>query len=309
MFIVYLRPRPGTTLLKSLPKSDTLFAAIATAGSLLGYNVERWFENTELRLSSVFPRDKENDIYFLPTPALLYTRKPENLEDYRALKRVRKKRWLPADLWLECVEKGSLDLLVEKESGANRRDFSLPSRPVPRNTVNRLLGRTEEGLYVFDEIFFAPGVELYFLLKVPSELEDEILASLRLLGDRGIGGDVSVGRGAFAIEASDEIPEQLNRVLNRTGSGKSITLSLYVPSNPERGEAFDDGALYSIVTRRGYVWASGVVKCPVLAVGEGSVLTLPPNRLSGDCPVVARGEVTGLGYDVKFWGRPFVVGG
>lgn len=152
-------------------------------------------------------------------------------------------------------------------------------RPMTHNTISRLTGSTlsikERGqLFHMEERFInstqaGRKAGLYFLLKgnIPQRLE----GALRFLEHYGIGGDRSIGKGAFRIEWEQfelEEPADANAM---------ITLSLYRPTEQERLVwQKSQGLNYKLIARRGWksLQAKGASKQPMLYFTEGSVFPL-----------------------------------
>ncbi|MCD6417918.1 type III-A CRISPR-associated RAMP protein Csm4 [bacterium] len=295
-------------MLNELPRSDTLFGAIATAGALLNYEIDKWLSEPQIRISSAFPYNRNEQKHFLPMPFLPVKKtQPQCIEDIRLHKKFKKLRWIESELWRKAVQSGRNDIIQDefKEKEPENLSFVV-ERIIPRNTVNRLSLAVEGGLYAHEELFFADDWSLYFMITAPGKYIDELIASVRLLEDRGLGGDITTGRGAFYIEIEDGLPFELAT----KDLSAAVTLSLYFPSQEERTILQEEKAAYDIVPRKGFISQPGigrVFKRQVIALSEGSVLPVLPDRLTGDCPVVAKKDETGLTYDVRFWGRPFAV--
>ena len=179
------------------------------------------------------------------------------------------------------------------------------SRLIPRNTVNRLSLEVEEGFYAKTEYFFKDGWGLYFIVRASDGILEQIKASIYLLQDRGVGGDISTGRGAFNITINETPPIDFSQIVPQ----KSMILSLYYPKK-EEFEYIKKDSYYTIVPRKGFISVPGVrrvFKSRVIALGAGSVINAHPDKIVGDCPKVASKDKTGLEYDIKFFGRPFTV--
>ena len=100
---------------------------------------------------------------------------------------------------------------------------------VQRNETDRVAGATVEGRLFFSQgtIFRRGTAGLWFLVR--TEDLDLVRAALRYLGDTGIGGDRTVGKGHFDVEVEGEefkVPEA------RDGNA-FVVLSRYIPSDGE----------------------------------------------------------------------------
>ncbi len=322
MITVYLTPKPGSSTFEPTFNSDTLFGAIATAGSLLGYKIkEEWLNDENLRISNTFPFCTEKNentakkTHYFPVPALtIKNERPDNLELFLKIKMIKKIKWTPENEFLEILSFGNMKEFYQKnlkkklddiKDDIKRVSFNI-SRLIPRNTVNRLSLEVEEGFYAKTEYFFKDGWGLYFMVRASDGILEQIKASIYLLQDRGIGGDISTGRGAFNITINETPPIDFSQIVPR----KSMILSLYYPQEKELEYVKSKGSYYTIVPRKGFISVPGVrrvFKSRVIALGAGSVINVSPENLIGDCPEVATSDKTGLGYDVIFFGRPFTV--
>ena len=316
MITVYLTPKPGSSTFEPTFTSDTLFGAIATAGSLLGYKIEEWLSDENLRISNTFPfqiaKDKTPEkMHYFPLPSLkIPYEKPDNLEKFFKIKKIKKLNWIPENEFLEILSSGNVKEFYQKKLEQKLDDIKNvsfgTSRMIPRNTVNRLSLEVEEGFYAKTEYFFKNGWGLYFMVRASDGILEQIKASIYLLQDRGIGGDISTGRGAFNITINEAPPIDFSQIVPQ----KSMILSLYYPKKEEFEYIKSSKSFYKIIPRKGFISVPGVrrvFKSRVIALGAGSVINAHPDKIVGDCPEVATSDKTGLGYDVIFFGRPFTV--
>lgn len=326
MITVYLVPKPCitkpcTTIFEPTFLSDTLFGAIATAGALLGYKIEKWLDDETLRISNTFPFCLENEkkIHYFPKPVLpiglngqyeLLCNQKSDLEMFCKIKKLKKIKWLKEDDFEQVIRAGNLDFFYRRKIEGSAEEINdkkyVRSRIVPRNTVNRLTLQVEEGFYAREEFFFAEGWGLFFLVSASEEVMSEVKASLRLVADRGIGGDISTGRGAFNVNIENGLP------IDTTGidAKKTMVLSLYIPKRKEIQYIKADGSYYTIALRKGFISVSGVnrvFKKRVLAINSGSIIDTIPDNIVGKREIVAEKAMTGLNYDVIFYGRPFTL--
>jgi len=166
----------------------------------------------------------------------------------------------------------------------------------PGVAVNRLSISPEETLHFRREHYLAPDSGLYFLIDGGSRVLGEVEAVLRFLADRGIGGKVSCGRGAFEFAGFGDAE------LEEPGDA-FVTLSLYLPKKEELS-AFDGGrSWYEPVVRKGMLECSFVkVRNPwkqkLLMFAEGSVFPAAGGKPFGRCEIVRQEpfEVLHYGY-------------
>ncbi|MCD6418000.1 type III-A CRISPR-associated RAMP protein Csm4 [bacterium] len=315
MITVYLTPKPGSSTFEPTFSSDTLFGAIATAGALLGYGINDWFDDRKFRISNTFPfqiaKDRtQKKTHYFPIPVIPLYPRTDNWEKFLKIKKIKKLKWTPENEFLEILKSGSLDKFyqerIEWDVEKIKKVSFNTSRMIPRNTVNRLSLEVEEGFYAKTEYFFKDGWGLFFMVRASERILEQVKASIYLLQDRGIGGDISTGRGAFNVKINENPPIDFSQITLQ----KSVILSLYYPQGRELEYIKSKSSYYTIVPRKGFISVSGVrrvFKRRVVALGAGSVIDTLPENLIGDCPIVAPRDKTCLGYDVIFFGRPFII--
>jgi len=298
---------------EALAHSDTIFSALCWAWTLLyGEDELEKLLNRFLKgqppflISSAFPYVGE--VLFLPRPL---TVKGRDEEEIRRLRRVEYLSLgvyrlllggsLPEKavliqggcLWLTEEEFGKLphSTLDENRLGAFLHEWALlgevrKPKPleyahcyrlweiseVPHVAVDRVTSASN--IFHEGDVRFAEGCGMYILARFLDEgVRGEFLAALRLMGDEGLGGRRSVGRGFFEIEEAKEmeIPEA-------TDGDRVMLLSLL---NPDKGELpallASEATAYRLVARRGWVYsarARNLRRKRVVMFAEGSVLGL-----------------------------------
>ena len=293
--IVYLKPR--SPFFKELPRSDTLFGAICWGirwvfgeKDLEGL-LERFAMNDPpFILSSAFPYREQNGqrLHLLPRPILKPEfAPPDTLEKVEELKRIKKISYLHQSVFNDLINgrKKHIDLL-----GSNPKQFN--SYETPGNAINRLTGAVDEGMLFFNSEVEVREGGLFFLVRCDQGMATYIQGAIRFLGDRGIGGNSSVGRGFFEPEFSEdqiiEEPEQGDRC---------VGLSLVHPSEEDLKilTAHQDWLSYELVKRKGHIESmflntSRVWKETLLMFKEGSVFPAYEGQVIRGCaPVVHRG--------------------
>ncbi|HEC91939.1 MAG TPA: type III-A CRISPR-associated RAMP protein Csm4, partial [Candidatus Atribacteria bacterium] len=122
-------------------------------------------------------------------------------------------------------------------------------------------------IYYFGEVEYCDNCGLHFLIKLmDDEIRSKVEAAIRLLGDEGIGGDRSYGKGLFEVEF-DGFEWNIEE-------GKFLNLSLYLPKENEI-EMVRKG-WYEIVNRSGWVYSvdkRGERKRFVRMIKEGSTFS------------------------------------
>lgn len=155
------------------------------------------------------------------------------------------------------------------------------------NAVNRLTNSTGKKLHFYSAYHFGPDDYFYFLIDCKSEVQKTLLAALRLLEDRGIGGNISSGKGHIKIEIQ---PFEDPGVPN----GKVfVNLSTYCPTREElEYYARNDQLAYSLAYKHSVIECSlarsaSPWKKGVLYFTEGSVFpVIDGKEYYGENPVV-----------------------
>jgi CRISPR-associated protein Csm4 len=129
------------------------------------------------------------------------------------------------------------------------------SRPVDRVTVDRVSAAS--AVYRIGRTVYAPGCGLWLGVRWPEGIDAEAQARLETLlahlGDRGLGGERSVGYGQFTLE---EPPLALDLPAPRA-DGPHLTLSRYLPRRDELPQALRNRAAYRLDAIAGWLGAPG----------------------------------------------------
>lgn len=328
MKIVYLKPK--SSFIGEQLHSDTLFGAICWGirqiygeDELIGMlsRFDRGSEdfNPPFLISSTFPyvESEKRRIHFLPKPILKPVKEKINTKEVLdKLKAVKKIAYLQEDLFngwidgkitdLDLIENIELredsitykldgeeylqtgGILIESEYATN----IFKEVDIQRNVINRLSNTTVEGgLFYTHETFIGEKSGLYFLVDIKDNGYVNLLnASLRFIKDRGIGGDVSVGKGQFDIELLTEAA-----IIHETVNPDSFTnLSLYHPCKDEIQffKHHEEMMFYSLIRRKGkvesaFVSTRDIWKETVQMFEEGSTFPLIAGRkFYGENPIV-----------------------
>jgi len=250
--------------------SDTLFGAICWAWRLLHGEddllemLDQFQRRPPFLISSAFPFI--GDVYLLPKPL-------EGMASIESNKKVRKAWLVSRDLFqrMACgndVNEYEVDMGIVATSGEmERAQTILESRPAwtvdepPRVTLDRLTMRSE--IYHVGELRFAEGCGLYTIVDFrDASIKKKFEATLRLLGDEGVGGEKSAGRGMFCVE-------KRSISIGADKGLKSMLLSLCHPRREEVSALRDSS--YNLVLRRGWVGIS-YRKKGLRMLSEGSVI-------------------------------------
>lgn len=222
-------------------RSDTLFSAIIWAYSVMEEKkFSQIIENAEsgkpdFLISSTFPFDGET-LYF-PVPANIRLKKGGLLNRGE----------------FEKVIKG------EEEVEPAKVEFCKLSE-VSKNVQSRITGRTD--IYSVGEMRFEEECGLYFLAK-----GDDLKKLLKYLGEVGIGGYRSVGKGRFDVKKE--------KISFNSGNKQDffVTLSLFLPKKNEIELLKHHKSRYFLEHRTGWANIPGMnpMKISLRMIREGSV--------------------------------------
>jgi CRISPR-associated protein Csm4 len=302
----------GSGFLETAPRSDTLFGALCWG--------IRWIEGEPALLSllarvdagdppflvsSAFPYAEAGGgrTFFLPRPLL----PPPPAGDAHAVpasaKALRRIRWVSSSLFNEILAGriGMAGLASGLQSGElqfhlgaiARTDEIFPEArevEVDRNAINRLTGVVEKGILFTSRVEAIRRGGHYCVLRPRhTGIAERIAAAFRLVADRGIGGDASVGRGHFHVTFEESEP------FNEPPDGEAlVTLSLFHPSREDLVHlaANRSRLRYVMEPRRGrleqmYASHPRIWKPILLCLAEGSIFPPANNReIYGSAPVV-----------------------
>jgi CRISPR-associated protein Csm4 len=167
----------------------------------------------------------------------------------------------------------------------------------PRVILDRDNRRSD--IYYAGDVRFMKDCGLYVLVDfLDASYKSKLEGALRLLGDEGLGGERSSGRGLFTLSL-DQGPLSLGS----NGGDRAVLLSLYRPRLEET--SILPGSSYGLITRRG--WAAGKSdkrKRSVRMLVEGSVIPCGPENLLGSMEDVS-GEGTRKGKRILSYGLAF----
>lgn len=257
--------------------SDTIFGGICNAYRLIygKDSLEKMLEkfknqNPPFLISSAFPYFDE--ILFFPIPKMIDFFK-FGVEDkkYKKIEFVSDGilQSISQNCFSEQLKSGNIvqgKILVTEEEMEKIGDTKIwNEKEIPRVVIDRKTNASN--IYYFGEIEYCDKCGLYFLIKIlDNSVESKLKAAIRLLGDEGIGGDRSYGRGLFELESKE--PKKFVWDVNE---GFFINLSLYVPADDEV-EMIKNG-YYDFISKSGWVYSPdkrGERKRFVRMIREGS---------------------------------------
>lgn len=278
-----IRLHPRSLFPLTIP-SDTIFGAICSAASDLGYDIDSLLlrfasSSPPFILSSAFPFVKPDVYrYFFPLPIVPpypFTITEESLEGQKMVKET---RFVYSEIFLDLM-KGNLtenDLIEKHDSyelhngmlfpNSAKLSITIEDRDQPHNLINRVSGQTDK--FFFNSGFSFRNAGLFFFMSIADEgCEEMIFSALRLLQDRGIGGRVSQGMGQFTFNYERRRPD--SPYFKSPDSPCFISLSRYIPTQDEFSE-FGENKWYDPVPVRGKS-GDGIMKKSVIMLREGSI--------------------------------------
>ncbi|MCI0556423.1 MAG: type III-A CRISPR-associated RAMP protein Csm4 [Anaerolineae bacterium] len=174
----------------------------------------------------------------------------------------------------------------------------------PHVTVDRDSNASQ--VYAVGEIRFENQAGLFFLVDYnKTEWQPVIEKALRALGESGLGGERSSGRGQFDLFIAEDFSLNLPSDANAF-----TTLALYWPLQQEIQNGILNAAGYSLIQRRGWVGAPGNLNLRrrgVRMLTEGSVFTKLPTGALADVKPLDPENVPTVPHDIWRYGMAFPV--
>jgi len=275
--------------------SDTLFSAFCNIYRIL-YGKEKLEEllsrfkddTPPFKISSVFPCINGKPLF--PLPKVIGEERLKIEGEKKELKRI------------EFVEENIFKILlqgkeveIKKEHIVQDKIISVEKKKIvwkeierARVVIDRIRNSSE--IYYFGEIVFLD--ELYFLLDIKDEIfKEEIETTIRVLGDEGVGGDRTYGKGLFEYEGMNTIRfEDISTEWN-------VILSM---TYPRKNEIKGLEGYFDLIERGGWIYSveeKNIRKKFIRMFKEGSVFN---KRLTGDIVEVGAGKHTVYRYGHAF---------
>lgn len=282
--------------------SDTLFSAICSAmQTLYGEAVVSEFLTKNVLISSCFPYlDKE---YYFPRP-LVPNKIKEKSEhepikkklDASLFKKQKKQKYLNKADFQSALE-GTFDVATFAQKFENQEPPTFcKTQELPRVTIDRITNASS--IFNFAQVTFDEGAGLYFMADFSGDIETKkrFAASLRFLGDEGIGADNTVGKGFFEV-AEDSIDLQVP-----TDAKHYLLTSLYSPNEQELKNIKPEECYYDYTTRNGWTSAGDMNKrrLSLRMLVAGSVLNI---KAVGENKTVLHKEKISTNFDVVRYGK------
>lgn len=296
--------------------SDTLFSAwMSSYARLFGaddvkqlldqFPCEENKKTPPFVLSSTFiySKNEAEYIYYLPKPLAFPKGYPVG-EDLKFTKTYKKLKYLPLKIWRKWYQTGGftnsdeLELIEHTLKGQDKSGclykagtFSYgetyKTHRVPKVAIDRITHATNIYHTGFVQYQWESPKQsgLYFLIRFPEEnpeLQQKLKASLRLLGEEGIGGERSSGAGRFEVEWC-ELPDLWKQIDFNLSEKKHHSLISLFWEQPLLCTPIS----YSIIERGGWVSSGGqqIRRKKVRMLGEGSVFSeIPKGQLADVTP-------------------------
>jgi CRISPR-associated protein Csm4 len=141
-----------------------------------------------------------------------------------------------------------------------------------------VLDRDDQSSSIFrvGDISFSKGTGFHFLVDFrDNSIISKFDGAMRLLGDEGIGGERSSGKGSFIFKR-EPVEIKTENSDNNNSSGSSLALlSLYHPAKTEVELGLLMRSRYQLITRRGWISSLGsrtLRKKTVRMISEGSII-------------------------------------
>ena len=302
----------GVEQIEPFLRSDTLFSAICTIwpelygedGELGLKGMLNGFTNNKppFLVSSGYPFTG-NKRYCLPKP-FLPVPKSESTPEYDDLAlELKKADFIPADIFSLWIQGQSL----EGKGGAiegGRSDLKnkIVETAISRNALDRLSHASE--IYYCGAMIFKDDSGFCFMIEFREEKwEKPLEAVLRLLGERGLGGERHLGYGRFEPEWAEDGPV----FSSAEESEPCCSLSLYHPAESELDGLSDRLVGYELIQRGGWIGSPLADKgyrrklCRMFV--EGSAFKKPPvGRL-----VPVKPEGAKIPHEVYRYGYAFTI--
>ncbi len=260
--------------------SDMLISALAACHTKLYGNFCTDFFSGKMLVSSLFPFYK--DTLFFPAPLFQFKHGKTLPSQY---KKISKLKYLDFSLWSKVIQGETLDTGDVHSLGI----FGIsPSKQteIPPFFLVEDVQRLGKDPFYFSQVRLHPDAGMFFLFQVDAEIEPRFKACLRLLGDEGIGGDRTVGKGLFEIirETDIHIPD--------VDTPHIMNLSFFIPS-PDDVQNMDlNRSFYRLQHKRGWYITHkflNLKKKGIFGFSEGSVF-FTRGALTGKIAVLLKKE-------------------
>lgn len=227
--------------------SDTLFSGIINTWAFVygREDLEEIISDLPFRISSAFLYREHNGetVYYLPKPCL--TPPPAIDDDTKEI--LKDMDFIPHEFFIEWIS--LLRISYNKDKLVSYSELykdSVKTYFLPRNELDRTtLAST---IYYVGLVNFQEDAGLYFLININEEIWPKFKKVLSLLGERGLGGERSIGCGTFKVKGEEE------PFLKEPSSPHAYcTLSLTNPGDKEIDNIKEYVVGYHLIRRAGFV--------------------------------------------------------
>jgi len=243
--------------------SDAFYAAMFFSAARLGFYELLPSDNpAKFSISSLFPfvQQDDNILCFFPRPQFFVQKGNESIADGSASlrKKIKKAAFVDQTIFESLLTGGDTVPYIREENfrGAfwaakHIQEITfLTSSVVPRASISRD-GKEDTRIFYIERHYFSDNAGLFFLCRFENdEVRSKFEATLRFLGEEGIGTDRNVGHGKFEIASIESF--RFGIVPNRN---LAINLGLYCPSDKQELEEALSGDHYGydILKRGGWL--------------------------------------------------------
>jgi len=305
---------------EELDKTATTYSSDALKSALFAVGLSfypEWAEDEEIffegfRISSAFPFC--GNTCFLPKPAgITFKFSAANfLTDAKQAKKISYvssgifAKWAQSpDTEIEVAEQQVADGAFLFNKQADAKKFLYTS--VQQRVAVAAEGEGDARPYYFERMFFSEGSGLFFLIEFLNEtIRAQVMHTLRLLADAGIGTDRTVGNGQFSIDEPEDFA-----IPNSNLKGLKMALGLYLPTSEELATIDLEESYWSLIKRGGYMAAAeqdefrSLRKNSIYFFGEGSAFKTT-NLLKG-CYVDLKPDYNASLHPVWRCGMPIFI--
>jgi len=245
----------GIERTEEIVHSDTLFSALSHSWASLYSKSDLddllacFNQSPPFLLSSCFVYN--NNTYFLPKPHTLPPgfENPDVRERYG--KEVKETEYLPREIFELWIRREKINYeSIKKDFPEYNSSYIF--HLVPRVSIGRV--RSNSQIYYCGTVKFRENCGLFCLVKFDDpSYEEKVKRGFFFLGEMGLGGERSNGLGRFNLRWED-CSKEWYELFTFKGSNY-LCLSLFHPENIEIIEELVEGASYTLLERKGWLFS------------------------------------------------------
>lgn len=277
--------------------SDSLKSALYAIGLPM---FEDWKNEhnffSAFRISSCFPFAK--DEFFLPKPQLKREITFGDTLDDKTAKKAKKIEYFEKSVFEEYINSSNGKFEIDtahitpdgsfvcrdestftktSDKGIKTKYSFYKTEVQQRVSVPNEWESEESKPFYIDRIYFEKDCGFYFLAEFDNDaIEKQVLQTLKLLGENGIGTDKTVGNGLFEFNTVADVSDfNFDITIKKS---QHIALGLFLPTKEEHSSICFDKSAWSLLKRGGFMAGSEIEefrhlrKKSIYMFGEGSVL-------------------------------------